>query len=122
MAEQYVPTDKEMEDGLPRPCGYKILIALPQAEEAFEGGILKADITRKQEEVSTVIACVLEVGPDAYKDAAKFPSGPWCEEGDYVVIRAYSGTRFKLYGKEFRLVNDDSIEGVVPDPRGYSRI
>jgi len=24
-------------------------------------------------------------------------------------------------GKEFRLINDDTVEAVVEDPRGYSR-
>lgn len=114
-------SDEQIENGLPRPSGYKILIALPQTEETFAGGLIKADITRRQEEASTVIGAVLELGPDAYKDKDKFPSGPWCKEGDFVLIRAYSGTRFKLYGVEYRLINDDTVEGVVADPRGYSR-
>jgi co-chaperonin GroES (HSP10) len=115
-------TDEQMDAGLPKPIGYKILIALPEIEETYESGIIKADMTRKHEEVSTVIGAVLELGPDAYKDASKFPNGPWCKEGDFVIIRAYSGTRFKLYGKEFRLINDDTVEGIVADPRGYSRV
>jgi co-chaperonin GroES (HSP10) len=115
-------TDAEIEAGLPKPCGYKILVALPKVEETYESGIIKSDAVRKQEEVATVIAAVLEVGPDAYKDTAKFPTGPWCKEGDFVIIRAYSGTRFRLYGTEYRLLNDDSVEGVVADPRGYSRV
>jgi co-chaperonin GroES (HSP10) len=114
-------TDEQIDAGLPRPCGYKILIALPKVEETYAGGILKSDATRKLEEVSTVLGAVLELGPDAYKDATKFPAGPWCKEGDFVIIRAYSGTRFKLYGTEYRLINDDTVEGVVADPRGYSR-
>lgn len=114
-------TDSEIEAGLPKPCGYKILVALPKVEETYSSGIVKADIVRKQEEVSTVIAAVLDLGPDAYKDANKFPNGPWCKQGDFVIIRAYSGTRFKLYGTEYRLINDDTVEGVVTDPRGYSR-
>jgi co-chaperonin GroES (HSP10) len=77
---------------------------------------------RRQEEIATVVAVVLDIGPEAYKDKAKFPSGPWCKIGDYVLIRAYAGTRFKVYGKEMRLINDDSIEGVVADPNGYSRV
>jgi len=115
-------TDEQIDAGLPRPCGYKILIALPKVEETYASGILKADATRKLEEVSTVIGAVIELGPDAYKDTTKFPAGPWCKEGDYVIIRAYSGTRFKLYGTEYRLINDDTVEGVVADPRGYSRV
>lgn len=115
-------SEAEMEAGLPRPCGYKILVALPKVEDTFESGILKPDIIKKQEEVATVIAAVLELGPDAYKDTTKFPTGAWCKQGDFVIIRAYSGTRFKLHGQEFRLINDDTVEGVVSDPRGYSRV
>jgi co-chaperonin GroES (HSP10) len=114
--------ESEMEAGLPRPCGYKILVALPKVEDTFESGILKPDAIKRQEEVATVIAAVLELGPDAYKDANKFPTGAWCKQGDFVIIRAYSGTRFKLHGQEFRLINDDTVEGVVADPRGYSRV
>lgn len=114
-------TDEQIDAGLPRPCGYKLLIALPKVEETYAGGIIKSDATRKLEEVSTVLGAVLELGPDAYKDPTKFPAGPWCKEGDFVIIRAYSGTRFKLYGTEYRLINDDTVEGVVADPRGYSR-
>lgn len=115
-------SEAEMEAGLPRPCGYKILVALPKVEDTFESGILKPDIIKKQEEVATVIAAVIELGSDAYKDTVKFPTGAWCKQGDFVIIRAYSGTRFKLHGQEFRLINDDTVEGVVSDPRGYSRV
>ena len=61
------------------------------------------------------------MGPDCYKDYAKFPTGPWCSEGDWVVMRAYSGTRINIHGKEFRLINDDTVEAVVNDPRGIQR-
>lgn len=120
-AEQ-AATDEQIEQGLPKPSGYKLLIALPTVEETFAGGIIKADVTRAKEEVATIIGVVLDVGPDAYADKSKFPSGPWCKEGDFVIIRAYSGTRFRLYGQEYRLINDDTVEGVVSDPRGYSRV
>ena len=63
----------------------------------------------------------LVVGPDAYKDGDKFPSGPYCKEGDFVIFRSYSGTRFKIEKQEFRLINDDTVEAVVDDPRGYTR-
>lgn len=115
-------TEEQLEAGLPKPSGYKILIALPKVDDKYEGGILKSDATRKQEEVATVVGAVIDLGPDAYKDVVKFPSGPWCKAGDYVIIRAYSGTRFRLFGREFRLINDDTVEGIVDDPRGYSRI
>ncbi len=111
-----------MEEGLPKPCGWRILIAMPDVERTYAGGIIKSDATIRNEEVSSVVARVLELGPDAYADKERYPNGPWCKEGDYVIIRAYSGTRFKVYGKEFRIINEDTVEGVVADPRGYTRI
>ena len=108
---------------LPKPCGYRMLIAIPKAAETFgETGLLKADVTRQVEEVTTVVGMVVAMGPDCYKDPVKFPSGPWCKIGDFVIIRAYSGTRISIYSKEWRLVNDDTIEGVVEDPRGITRV
>lgn len=109
---------REKAKQLPEPAGYKLLIALPEPDEMTEGGILKAKQTRDAEEVGTIVGFVLKMGPDAYRDEKKFPTGPWCKEGDFILMRSYSGTRFKIHGKEFRLINDDSVEGVVDDPRG----
>lgn len=106
---------------LPEPKGYRILCAIPSVEETFKGGILKADQTRNIEEHSTVVLFVLKLGDTAYKDETRFPTGPWCKEGDFILTRAYVGTRFKIHGREFRILNDDTVEGVVQDPRGYSR-
>lgn len=107
---------------LPQPSGWKILCAVPEVEDKFSGtDLLKPESIAKIEEHSTTVLFVLRVGSEAYKDTAKFPSGPWCEEGDFVLVRAYSGTRFKIHGREFRILNDDQIEAVVEDPRGYSR-
>lgn len=106
---------------LPEPCGYRILIGFPKIEEKFESGILKSDNMIRQEEVATVVGFVIKMGPDCYKDAARFPGGAYCKEGDFVLIRAYAGTRFKIHGVELRLINDDAIEAVVQDPRGFSR-
>ncbi len=107
---------------LPEPTGYKILCVVPDVEEKFEGtSIVKADAFMKGEEHGTTVLFVLKVGPDAYKDPAKFPTGAWCKAGDFVLVRTYSGTRFKIYGKEFRLLNDDMVDAVVEDPRGISR-
>jgi len=106
---------------LPEPMGFKVLVAMPQAEEKTEGGILKASQTIRDEEVSNICGYVLKLGPDAYNDANRFPSGPWCKQGDWVVFRAYSGTRMKMYGQEFRLINDDTVEAVVEDPTGVVR-
>ena len=107
---------------VPQPTGYKLLCVVPDVSDKFENSsIVKAESFMKSEEHATTVMFVLKVGPDAYKDAAKFPSGAWCKEGDFVLVRAYSGTRFKIYGKEFRLLNDDQIDAVVDDPRGISR-
>jgi len=107
---------------LPTPQGFKMLIGLPKIEAKYESGILKADAIVRQDEVATVVGFVIKMGPDCYKDTARFPSGPYCKEGDFVLMRAYAGTRFKLHNIEFRLINDDSIEAIVLDPRGFSRV
>tara|TARA_R110000803_G_scaffold167814_1_gene231063 strand:- start:376 stop:762 length:387 start_codon:yes stop_codon:yes gene_type:complete len=106
---------------LPEPQGYKILIALPVAEEKSEGGIIMADMTRRVEETASIIGFVMKMGPDCYKDEKRFPSGAYCKEGDFVIMRAYSGTRMKIHGKEFRVINDDTVEAVVQDPTGIVR-
>ena len=106
---------------LPQAIGYKILVTLPKIQEKSEGGIIKPDSTLEKETTAANIGFVLSIGPDAYKDKDKFPSGPWCKEGDFVIMRSYSGTRMFVDGEEFRMLNDDSIEGVVADPRGFSR-
>ena len=113
--------EKEVKKQLPDPKGWKFLVAMPEADEKTKGGIIKATTTVRDEEVSNICGYVLELGPDAYKDQSRFPSGPWCKKGDWVVFRAYSGTRMKIYGKEFRLINDDTVEAVVDDPTGVVR-
>jgi len=107
---------------LPEPRGYKILIALPEPEEKTEGGIIKSAKSLQEEEVGSITGMVLNLGPDAYADPQRFPSGAFCKEGDWIVMRSYSGTRFKVHGKEFRLINDDSVEAVVQDPRGIGKV
>jgi co-chaperonin GroES (HSP10) len=106
---------------LPDPSGYRILCALPEVEKAYDSGLLKADVTVYHEELLTTVLFVLKLGPDCYKDEKRFPSGPWCKEGDFVLVRPHAGTRVKIHGREFRIVNDDAVEGVVQDPRGVTR-
>ena len=106
---------------LPDPSGYRILCALPEVEKAYDSGLLKADVTVYHEELLTTVLFVLKLGPDCYKDEKRFPSGPWCKEGDFVLVRPHAGTRVKIHGREFRVVNDDAVEAVVQDPRGVSR-
>ena len=110
---------------LPEPTGWKLLCAVPQVSEKLDGtdlDLVRPTSVLKQEEHATTVLFVLKVGPDAYKDTAKFPTGAWCKQGDFVLVRTYSGTRFKIFGKEFRLINDDQVDAVVDDPRGITRI
>lgn len=109
---------------LPKPSGYKILCAIPEAEQKFEEsevGLIKSDETMRNEEVLTTVLFVVDMGPDCYMDKAKFPTGPWCKKGDFVLVRPNSGTRLVIHGREFRIINDDTVEGVVEDPRGIKR-
>ena len=106
---------------LPEPKGYKLLIALPEIEETTESGIIKSADSQREEAIATVVGWVMSMGPDAYVNYGRFPNGPYCEVGDWVVFRAFSGTRLKIHGKEFRLINDDTVEAVVEDPRGVER-
>lgn len=115
-------SETEFERQLPRPVGYKLLIALPKIEETFgDTGIVKADRTKYEEHLLTVVGLVLDMGSQAYNDSERYPTGPWCKVGDYVLFRANTGTRFKVHGVEYRLMNDDSIDAVVTDPRGVTR-
>ncbi len=106
---------------LPDPAGYRILCAIPEIEDTYDSGILKSDQTLQHEELLTTVLFVAKMGPDCYKDKERFPSGPWCKEGDFILVRPHAGTRLKIHGREFRIINDDSVEGVVEDPRGISR-
>lgn len=106
---------------LPKPSGYRILCAIPDIEEKYDSGILKADSTLQYEELLTTVLFVVALGPDCFKDPARFPTGPWCKEGDFVLVRPNSGSRLVIHGREFRMINDDSVEGVVEDPRGIRR-
>jgi len=113
--------DESIVDVLPRPVGYRLLVACPGMEEKTEGGIIIAEDYRKKESTASILGYVVEMGDDAYLDEDKFPNGPYCEAGDWVVFRSYSGTRFKVRGQEFRLINDDTVEAVVTDPSGVER-
>ena len=106
---------------LPAPKGYRILCAIPEAEETFDSGIIKSDETRRNDEILSTVLFVVALGPDCYKDAARFPTGAWCKEGDFILVRPNAGTRLVIHDREFRLINDDSVEAVVQDPRGIKR-
>jgi co-chaperonin GroES (HSP10) len=114
-------TAEERARQLPEPKGYRILCAIPEAEEAFESGILKSDETRRHDEILSTVLFVVKMGLDCYKDPERFPNGAWCKEGDFILVRPNAGTRLVIHDREFRLINDDSVEAVVQDPRGIKR-
>ena len=107
---------------LPDPATYHLLCVLPEADDKYDSGLLKADKTVQFEELLSPVLFVLKVGPDAFKDEKRFPSGPSCAIGDFVIVRPNTGTVMKIHGREFRIINDDSVEAVVQDPRGISRV
>ena len=107
---------------VPDPATYHLLCVLPEIEEEYgDSGLVKAGQTMHYEELLSPVLFVVKMGPDAYKDEKRFPNGPSCKVGDFVLVRPNTGTRIKIHGKEFRIINDDSVEGVVEDPRGISR-
>jgi co-chaperonin GroES (HSP10) len=114
-------SDEEKATQLPKPSGYRILCAIPEQEKEFESGIAKADETMRIEETLTTVLFVVSLGPDCYADKTRFPSGAWCKQGDFVLVKPYAGSRLVIHGREFRMINDDSVEGVVDDPRGIKR-
>jgi hypothetical protein len=114
-------TADEKASQLPKPSGYHILCAIPEVDKMYDSGLAKAGETMHIEEVLTTVLFVVEMGPDCYKDPNKFPSGAWCKKGDFVLVRPNSGSRLVIHGREFRMINDDTVEGTVDDPRGIKR-
>ena len=121
-AVNFAASNEEKAKALPEPSGYRILVAIPEAEKEYESGILKADATLQFEEVLSTVFFVVKMGPDCYKDPTRFPNGPWCKVGDFILARPNTGTRLRIHGREFRIINDDSVEAVVEDPRGITRV
>ena len=107
---------------VPDPATYHLLCMLPKAEDEYsETGILKSATAMLHEELLSPVLFVAKIGPDAFKDEKRFPSGASCKVGDFIITRPNTGTRMKIHGTEWRLINDDSVEAVVQDPRGIQR-
>ena len=113
--EAVKPPTKEL-DKLPKPVGWRILVLPFKASEKTKGGILLTDKTMEDSQLTASVAMVLAVGDDAYADKEKFPNGPWCKQGDWVVFGRYAGSRIRIDGGEVRLLNDDEILGTVDSP------
>lgn len=107
---------------IPDPVTYHILCMLPEAAEEYEGGLIKSSQTMQFEELLSPVLFVAKIGPDAFNDEKRFPSGPSCKVGDFIVVRPNTGTRMKIHGTEWRLLNDDAVEAVIQDPRGIQRV
>ena len=126
-AEKVIDLENERQKAtqLPVPDGFQLLIALPEQEEKTEGGVYVPDDFTQREQTASITGMVLRMGPDAFKDtskdASRFPSGPYCKEGDWIIMQAYTGTRVLIHGKEFRLINDDCVKAIIEDPRGVKR-
>ena len=111
------------DENMPVPVGYHLLIAMPKVAETFgDSELVKAGTTMHHESILSMVGLVLDMGQQAYSDKDRFPTGPWCKAGDYVMFRANSGTRFRVGGQELRIMNDDSIEAIVSDPNAISNI
>ena len=112
-------SDEQWEEQLPKPVGYRVLVALPDIDDYYQNtSLLKTDNEKHREYIMSIMGVVIDMCSDAYSDKERFPEGPWCKQGDYVMFRMNTGSRFKVNGKEFRLMNDDSVEAVIPDPSG----
>ena len=101
---------------MPQPTGWRILILPYKGRAKTESGIVLPDEVQDKKQVSTQVGYVLRVGPLAYKDTEKFPSGPWCEEKQWVMFARYAGSRFQIDGGEVRILNDDEILATILDP------
>lgn len=122
-AEQSVNKEEDFENQLPVPVGYRLLVALPDIDDHYQGtSLLKTESEKQREYILSIMGIVVDMGAGAYADVERFPDGAWCKVGDYVMFRMNTGTRFKVNGKEFRLMNDDSIEAVIADPRGICKV
>lgn len=119
---RYKEIEESLDARVPIPCGYHMLLALPNVEETTEGGIYIPESRQTDERAAACVGKVLLMGPDCYKDDKRFPSGPYCEIGDWVMIRSYGGHRIMVGGQEFRLIADDGIMATVKDPSAVGRV
>ena len=109
--------EKKEVEKIPTPCGFRIVLFPLKLDSKTSAGIHLTDDTVEQAQITTNICKVLRVGSEAYKDKDRFPTGPWCKEGDWVLITKYAGSRIRIEGGELRIINDDEILAVLDDPR-----
>ena len=102
---------------VPKQTGFRIVLFPLKLERKTSGGLHLTDETIEQAQVSTNVCKVLKIGDLAYKDKTRYPTGPWCKEGDWVIITKYAGSRLMIDGGELRIINEDEVQAVVDDPR-----
>lgn len=105
-----------VKDHLPKPTGWRIVVLPYRGVGQTKGGIHLAGQTLERQQLTTTCAYVLAVGPLAYADTNKFPHGPWCKEGDWIIFGRYAGARMNIEGGEIRILNDDEILATINDP------
>ena len=101
---------------LPKPTGWRILVLPFQPKRITKGGVHIADTAAERQHVATVCGLVLAMGEDCYSDKKRYPRGPWCKKGDWVMFARYAGSRFKIEGGEIRILNEDEVLATIQDP------
>ena len=112
LAEKY----KEETEKLPKPTGWRIIVLPFRMDEKTKGGILMGQDTLDKQQVASQSGNVLAMGPQCYKDKERYPDGPWCKKGDWVIFARYAGSRIQIEGGEIRLLNEDEILATVKNP------
>lgn len=113
---QHVEQAESLKEHLPKPTGWRVVVLPYRGAQKTKGGIELAKETMERQQLTTTCAYVLAVGPLAYKDTDKFPDGPWCKEGDWIIFGRYAGARMMIDGGEIRILNDDEILATIKDP------
>ena len=104
------------QERLPKPTGWRILVLPFQPKRVTKGGIHIADTAAERQHLATVCGLVLAMGPDCYADKKRYPEGPWCKKGEWVIFARYAGSRFKIMGGEVRILNEDEVLATIQDP------
>ena len=107
---------KEETEKLPKPTGWRILVLPFKMKEKTKGGVIMANTSLERQQLAAQCANVLAVGPDAYRDKDRYPQGPWCKVGDWIIFARYAGSRIRIEGGEVRLLNDDEILATIKNP------
>ena len=107
---------KEQTEKLPNPTGWRIIVLPFKMNDRTEGGVIITDSTLERQQVASQCGLVLAMGPDCYRDKERYPDGPWCKKGDWVMFARYAGSRIKIEGGEMRLLNDDEVLATIDSP------